>query len=139
MEPNEQFGFDWDMTVSSKDCGFEAEPQDLHNTVEGEDAVFELLSGCILNSLSHTHLVHTTCLQSLVSQINQHCLYPCSYSESHMHALCQAVFIRCLVLSQHYLDMVCQHYFDMVCQHYFDMVCLSVCKCECQSQADSEP
>ena len=53
MEPNEQFGFDWDMTVSSEDCGFEAEPQDLHNTVEGEEAVFELLSG--LNTLSHLH------------------------------------------------------------------------------------
>ncbi|DBA80023.1 TPA: hypothetical protein ACH3X2_007521 [Trebouxia sp. C0005] len=41
----EKFGFDWDNKSFDEDFALEAERQDLHSTVEGEENVFEILSG----------------------------------------------------------------------------------------------
>ena len=44
-EPDEKFAFEWDAKGFEGDFSLEVDPEDLHNTVEGEDNVFEILSG----------------------------------------------------------------------------------------------
>ena len=44
-EPDEKFAFEWDVKGLEGDLPLKVDPEDLHNTVEGEDNMFELLSG----------------------------------------------------------------------------------------------
>lgn len=59
-EPTELFGFDWDVKGFEQDI-FEGEPAVLDNAVEGEENVFELLSGmcsCCAMYNDPIHMLH---------------------------------------------------------------------------------
>ena len=45
VEPDEKFAFEWDAKGFEEDLFLEVDPEEVHNTVEGEDNVSEILSG----------------------------------------------------------------------------------------------